>query len=143
MRLEGMNHEDAEDIASEAMAKVWQQWDRIKVMKSAEGYLFTTAYNSQRSLRRRMKSGLKALGTWRARAAGAPDPWTTSETRLILVPYLRALPVTQRKALVLTEWVGLSQDEVAGVLGVTRGTVAVLRGRAKTRIKELWEKPDE
>ncbi len=56
---------------------------------------------------------------------------------------LWALPETQHHAFVLRHWSGLSQDEIADVLGTTAGAVESLLVRARTTLLEDREHPTE
>lgn len=46
------NAAEGEDLAQEAMAKVLERWDRVSEMDDPEGYLYRTALNLHRKLRR-------------------------------------------------------------------------------------------
>ncbi len=56
---------------------------------------------------------------------------------------LWALPESQHHAFVLRHWSGLSQDEIAAVLGTTAGAVESLLVRARTTLLEDREHPTE
>src|SRR5919197_5730967 len=44
----------AEDLAQEAMARVFERWDRVSGMSSPQGYLYRTAVNLHRKRLRRL-----------------------------------------------------------------------------------------
>jgi hypothetical protein len=64
-----------------------------------------------------------------------PDP-TEAEALAEVRSTLWALPESQHHAFVLRHWSGLSQDEIADVLGTTPGAVESLLVRARTTLLE-------
>ena len=44
---------EAEDVMQEAFLKVWELWDRVRVMEDPTGYLYRTALNLYRKRLRR------------------------------------------------------------------------------------------
>jgi hypothetical protein len=52
------NPADAEDIAQEAMVKVWERWHRVRAMDSPEGYVYRVALN----LTFQLIAGRKGMG---------------------------------------------------------------------------------
>jgi RNA polymerase sigma factor (sigma-70 family) len=76
------------------------------------------------------------------------DPWDEVVDRLdsaaqvqTLVSALRALPVTERDALLLVAWEQLTPAEAAVVLGVPQGTVRSRLHRARSALRPLLEEP--
>jgi len=74
------------------------------------------------------------------------DPWDEVVDRLdsaaqvrTLVSALRALPVTERDALLLVAWEQLTPAEAAVVLGVPQGTVRSRLHRARSALRPLLE----
>ncbi|MBK8781314.1 MAG: sigma-70 family RNA polymerase sigma factor [Anaerolineales bacterium] len=53
--------------------------------------------------------------------------------------YIEKLPENYRTVLVLSEWVGLKNNEIAEILGVTLDAVKIRLHRAKTKLKEELE----
>ncbi len=122
---------EAADIAQEAMVRVYERWDRVRRMKSPEGYAYRVAVNLHR---RRLRS-LVRLGR---RSAGVPtrDPGERVETRTDVMRALLALPAGQRAALVLVEWLGMTGEEAGRVLGLKAGSVRARLHRARTALRE-------
>ena len=46
----------AEDVAQEALARVWDRWERVRTMRSPEAWTFTVAFNLAHSWFRRVRS---------------------------------------------------------------------------------------
>jgi len=123
---------EAEELAQEALARVFERWDRVREMDSPTGYLYRTALNLNRkrlrSLAIRLRRGISS--------APSPDPLASAETRADLHRLLDSIPPGQREALVLVEWVGFSADEAARVLGIASPTVRTRLHRARAALRK-------
>jgi DNA-directed RNA polymerase specialized sigma24 family protein len=81
------NVQEAEEVAQDAFLAVWERWDRVRAMEEPTGYLFRTAMNRLRSLRRRAaRAARRAIG----RAEGG-DPFAEADEREALAR-ARSLP---------------------------------------------------
>lgn len=115
----------AEELAQEALVRLWQRWDRMGRARdrSPDGWVWTVALNLSRSkLRRR---GAER----RARARRGPDPATTADEPsradvLAVRDAIRQLPDRQRTAVVLRYYADLPVSEVAQAMGCAEGTVS-------------------
>jgi len=124
------NRQEADDLAQDAMVRLFERWDRLSHVESKRAYLFTVAFNL---LRRRRKRDALLRKIVRAGAVdlGIQGPDNTHE----LLDSIANLPRAHREALILVEWLGFSSVEAAAVLHVKPGTV---RGRihaARARLK--------
>jgi RNA polymerase sigma-70 factor, ECF subfamily len=124
---------EAEDLAQEAMVRVYERWDRLSVGPSPVGYLYRTALNLHRSRGRRLAVRIRHA----ARSSPAADPLSAADDRDELGRMLSSLPETQRVALVLMEWLGMSADEASRALGIEPVSVRVRVSRAKAALREL------
>lgn len=124
---------EAEELAQEAMVRVYERWGRVSVMDSPTGYLFRTALNLHRSalrgLVRKVRGG--AEGSAPTDAIGAADE------RDALRRALATIPVGQRQALILVEWLSFTPEEAGHVLGIAAGSVRVRVSRAKNALRSL------
>jgi RNA polymerase sigma factor (sigma-70 family) len=121
--------ETASDIAQEAFVRAAARWP-IGSRDDVAAWLATVGIRlAIDELRRRRRWGFLQLreadATWAIRTD--PDLWKGIEQ---LDPRTRA-------ALILTTLDGYSQDEVARILGVPRGTVASWLFRARARLRPL------
>lgn len=124
---------EADDLAQEAMARVYERWGRVRAMESPAGYLYRTAFNLNRKRLRR-------LSRFRAPAARpVRDPADVAGDRARIRAILGSLPRAEREALVLVEWVGLDRSEAARLLGVRPGSLRVRLSRARARLAEMTE----
>lgn len=129
---------EAEDLAQEAFAKVFERWDTVAAMEAPAGYLHRTAMNLFRNQYRRAKV---AIG----RVVGhgpEQDVFKQVDDRDAAARALGALSARQRAALVLTEAFGYSGEETGGLLGVKASTVWVLTHQARTALRGTVEVTD-
>jgi RNA polymerase sigma factor (sigma-70 family) len=124
---------EAEDVAQEALARVYERWERVSAMSSPGGYLYRVALNVQRKRRRRPREpspgSLVGVGT---------DPARLVETRAEVTELLGGLPLGQRQALILVEWLGLDAFEAGRVLGIKAASVRVRVHRAKLTLRDRF-----
>ncbi len=130
---------EAEELGQEAMARAYERWGRISRMESPGGYVYGIALNLNRHRLRRI--GLRARA--RLRPEPADDVAARAEARSDLIRAMAALPLGQRAALVLVEWIGLSSEEAGRVLGIEAGAVRSRTSRARAVLKERLEVEDE
>jgi len=113
---------EAEDLAQEAFVRVYERWSHVREMESPTGYLYRTALNLHRKRLRRLAVEL------RKRAVRQDDDrgGDVADERLDLLRAVAALPIAQRQAVVLVDWLGFPPSEAAVLLGIAAGSV---RGR--------------
>lgn len=131
--------EEAEELAQEAMARAFERWDRVGTMDSPGGYVYRTALNLNRQrLRHLAVRARRLLG-----AARTADLESDSDVRTELFMALDALPRGQREALILVEWVGLSAEEAAQILGIAASSVRSRIHRARIWLRQKLEEPSD
>ena len=135
MYLISGTRDEAEELAQEAFVKVLERWDRVREMDNPSGYLYRTAVNTRRSVARRLR-----LAAQRALFLHSPDVIAQSDDRDQIRRALALLPVSQREAIVLVEWLGLTDAEAGRVLGVSAGAVRVRISRAKASLQTPMER---
>ena len=109
---------EAEDLAQEAFVRVYERWARVRQMESPTGYLYRTALNLHRKRLRRLVSKAR---TQRSVGDGVLTP-DVAEDRLDVLRAVAQLPLPQRQALVLVDWLGYGAEE-AGRAPRDRGRV--------------------
>jgi RNA polymerase sigma-70 factor, ECF subfamily len=125
---------EAEDVAQEAMVRVYERWERVSRMDAPAGYLYRIAMNLVRSRLRRLRRDHR-----RPLEIDHLDPITRAEDRADVVVMLARLPGQQRSALVLIDWLGFDADEAARVMGVKNSTMRVHLSRARKSFRALME----
>lgn len=118
----------------EAFLRVWERWDRVRNLENPTGYLYTTAYNLFRKYvsRLRRNVGRRIIGVVR-------DPIAEADERAIVLAALRHLPVRQRTALVLIEFLGYRSEEAGRLMGITATTVRVLASQGRSAMRKRLE----
>ena len=129
------NRTQAEDIAQEAMARTYERWRGIV---DPAGYVYRTAFNLRRSWLRR----LAVAAARRPAPTPAPDEVEAAERRVDALRALAQLPRTQREALVLIEWAGMTAEEAGRVLGIQPASVRGRVHRAKAALRQRMGGPD-
>lgn len=132
----GDRHE-AEDLAQDAFASVWERWDRVGAMENPAGYLHRTAVNAFRKRYRREQILRRLVPSLAPASASA-----STEAGLMLSEALRSLTPRQRAALVLTELLGYSASEAADILGVRPSTIGALRYQGRETLRKGSEPTD-
>lgn len=123
------NHMQAEDIAQEAMARTYERWRGIR---DPAGYVYRTAFNLHRGWLRR----LAMAASKRPELVPARDEVEVAERRVDALRMLAKLPRTQREALVLIEWAGMTAEEAGRVLGIQPVSVRGRVHRAKATLRQ-------
>jgi len=133
----GSTHE-AEDVVQEAFVRAYERWDQVMAAGNPEGYVYRIALNVHRGRLRRMAvAARKRLMLGRDQEKG--DDMAEVEERAVLRRCLDALSPKLREALVLVEWLGLSDEEAGAVLGVRAVTVRVRCSRARAALRPIFE----
>ncbi len=142
LRLLG-NHQDAEDVAQEALVTAWQQLPRFKARSSFSTWLYriVTSRALNRITRTRATESLDLLGDV-PKAADEPGQQTERDLTIDAVTdAVAALPPPQRVAIVLRHFEGLSNAEIARITASTIPAVRshLFRGRRTlSQTLEQW-----
>jgi RNA polymerase sigma factor (sigma-70 family) len=126
------NTHDADEVAQEAFARVWERWERVGKMVDPVGYLYRTAMSRYFQALRRSALALRH----RTIAAPSEDVLDHVELAAVVERLLLQLPARQRAALVVTELLGYDSIEAGRILGIRAGTVRRLASQAKSRLRE-------
>ena len=134
----------AEDVVQDSFAAMHGGWQRLKDPDKALAYLRQAVVNRSRSV-------LRHRDVVDRHPQEPPPDMPSAEygalvllERSTLVAALRKLTGRQREAIVLRYYAGLSEAEIAGVMGISRGAVKshTARGMAVLRA-ELEQKPGD
>jgi len=124
---------EGEDLAQEAMARVFERWDRVSGMDDPEGYLYRTALNLHRNAIKRL-----AMAARRREAPQATDEAGMTERRIELLRAIRPLPRTQREVLMLVGWLGYTAEEAGSLLGIDAASVRGRLHRARASLRKTY-----
>lgn len=124
----------AEDLLQVSLVKLYVAWPRIHGAGREEAYarqiIVRATIDESRRPWRREKPGLED----RDAEARSPLPY---EERSALFDALQALPVMQRKVVVLRHWLGLSVEETAHELRINPGTVKSHSSRGLAALRDV------
>jgi RNA polymerase sigma-70 factor (ECF subfamily) len=147
------NEEDARDVAQDAFLKAFARLDRFDGRSAFFTWLYriaaNTAMDHNKKWRRRptpLSLQAESPGAEDDRpavmpVASGPSPLEraqASELRERVDEALEAMPPVYREVLVLREIEGLSYDDIARTLRVSRGTVESRLFRARERLRERF-----
>lgn len=130
------NAADAEDVAQEAMLRVWTHAPRWQPLAAFRTWLTRIVVNL--CLDRKRKAQWVDLDTVGEIADPAPDAGETAERNerdRLVDQAIGQLPDRQRTAIVLTYGDGMSNAEVAEIMGTTVSAVETLLVRGKQGLR--------
>jgi RNA polymerase sigma-70 factor (sigma-E family) len=132
------NWHTAEDLTQAALTKLYLAWRRMDRVGSVDAYarqvLLRTFLDERRRPWRRERSSAEPPD----RQAPVDGPGGVDE-RMALATALRALPRTQRAAVVLRYWCDLDIKDTAAALGVSEGTVKSASARGLAALREVLQ----
>ena len=131
----------AEDVVQDAFLGLYRHWRRVKEPSKAVAYLRSAVFNGCRDVLRR--HSLRSRPDWIAAVAPGEAPSAEamallSEDQRRLLNGLSQLPVRQREALVCRFYLGLSEEETATAMHVSRGTVKSTSSRAIAALGRMY-----
>jgi len=133
------NPEDAKDLTQEIFLKAFQQIPRQNGDFHLEPWLYRVAVNTCLDhLRSSKRHAVVALADHEEQAS-ATDTFEQAETGRLVEETLRQLSDRHRLALVLKDLHGLRHEEIAGILGISRGAAETLLFRAREAFRRVFE----
>ena len=116
----------SEDLAAEALARTFAHWADVKNLPHRDAWVLRVATNL----------ALNHVGRRRHQMPAQPEQAAVDVVlRVALVQALRELSRRQREIIVLRHIVGMSEAEIAQVLGIGEGTVKTHTRRALDRLR--------
>jgi RNA polymerase sigma-70 factor (ECF subfamily) len=130
------NAADAEDVAQEAMLRVWTHAPRWQPLAAFRTWLTRVVVNLCLDRKRRAPwVALEAAGEIVDPAPGATDKAEQDERERLVNAAIAELPARQRMAIVLTYGDGMSNAEVADILDTSVSAVETLLVRGKQNLR--------
>ncbi len=129
--------QNAEDILQEALADVYQRWNKVKDHENPEAYVIRVMVSKHTDLRRKWWRRQQENETAWDFAEGVRNIADQSDEviqRLLVQSALKTLTAAQRAVLVLIYEHGLVLREVADILELPMGTVASHLARGKAAV---------
>src|SRR5262249_6476588 len=134
---------DGEDVVQETFAKAIEA-SLAAPPDNLKAWLFRIAHNAALDLLRRRAREQARFSN--EELPTMPDSAPPIDQRLAAATTLRAfmrLPVPQRSSVILADVLGHSAEEVAAILGSTVSAVKASLHRARARLHELADTPDD
>ena len=121
----------AEELAQEALARVWRDWKRVRRMEHPDAWTFSVGFNLARTLWRRKA----AEGRARERLSQEPRPEEDVADRETVRAAMKELPHRQRQAIILRYYLGYSYSEIAAAMDCPDATARSYVRRALQRMR--------
>ena len=153
-----VGEDEVEDLTQEVFIKVGQALESFRGESQLSTWLYRIATNAaldrlrspsfQRIAQERLSDDSIEKGE---EDVDARDVWTGEKKPLVeqqiireemndcIRGYVEKLPENYRTVLVLSEWEGLRNNEIAEILGITLDTVKIRLHRGKEKLKEELE----
>ncbi len=126
--------DDASDVVTESMVRVFDESFDVQGIANLRAYLFKAVYRQAIDHQRSRSRRKRREGRYADRSSGgAPRDETAAVAARTA---LARLSEQQRGAVFLTYWLGLSPSEIAVELGVSEGTIRKQLARARARLRE-------
>jgi RNA polymerase sigma-70 factor (sigma-E family) len=115
----------AEDVVQDVYASLHTRWSQIAARDAVLPYVRAAVLNGCRSVLRRRAVARRVGAAHRDEppAKSAENEVILSEDRRQVLAALARLPRRRREVLILRYYLGLSEAEIAAVLGISPGTV--------------------
>lgn len=132
----------AEDVVHDAFLSLYRAMPRLSDRNQILPYLRTCVINGSRSVLRSRRRALLRKRHHEPPASSAESDVMTGEDRRAVMAAIQRLPRRAREVIVLRYYLDLSYQEIAAVLGVSRGTVSSTASRGLAAVaRELKEDP--
>ena len=129
------NRHEAEELAQDAFVRAYERWSLVLKADNRPGYVYRIALNLYRSkLRRAARAARKVITP-----TPEPDAIEAMADRDAISRALGALSEGQREAVVMVEWLGMTDDEAGALLGISPVTVRVRIHRARAILRPLLQ----
>lgn len=128
----------AEELAQEALVRIFRDWERVRKMASPEAWSYRVAINLAHSHYRRRSAWRRARSRMEARA-GAGQTMPDTADAVAVRTALQALPARQRKVLVLRYYADLSIAELADALDISVSAAKSRSHRATAALREVLD----
>lgn len=131
--LTGSQHA-AEDLVQTTLTKLYLAWDRIADREHVDAYARRALVNEHRSTWRRTSRRPEVLSD--TPPDSGHEPAVYDGEREAVWRFVQGLPPRQRAVIVLRYYEDLSEAEIAGLLGISTGTVKSQASRALVALRD-------
>ena len=135
------NSEDAKDVTQDTFVLLWEGRERLNPHTSLKGYVGTMAknlaINTFRAQSKRLESDADPYDVPHGFAEDADGVLISRETEILIAHAIRSMPAQRRRVFELSREEGLTHNEIAERLNISRNTVITHLNRAKEEIKSV------
>jgi RNA polymerase sigma-70 factor (ECF subfamily) len=124
---------EAHELAQETLARAWSRWDRVQHYDHQDAWARKVLRNLVIADWRRSRRRELPLSATITAAPGSEDAIVA---HLDVTAALRSIPLRQRHAIVLHDFVGLTIAVIAKEMGVPQGTVKAWLSRGRAAVAE-------
>ena len=135
----GLSMHDCEEIVQETFLALFQHLRRGRSRRNLQAWLFRVAHNLGLRKRQRTRKTEEIGDSVIDPTPNPEDQFATSQTQRRLLAAVDALPELDRRCLALRAE-GLRYREIAEILDISLGGVALALGRALARIARVAER---
>ncbi len=133
------NVEDAEEVMQDAFLSLWENREKLDENRSLKGYVGTTARNLAvnmiRSRYKHVESSADIQLYYNEFADDADSTFISRETEILIAHAVRRMPAQRRRVFEMSREEGLTHNEIAERLNISRNTVITHLNRAKEEIR--------
>jgi RNA polymerase sigma-70 factor (sigma-E family) len=135
----------AEDVVQDAFIGMYRRWASLRDKDKALGYLRNSVLNGCRTAHRNRTrhSRVLLLAPGTDGIVSAEESVLVGEANREVLAALRALPARQREAVVLRHYLGLTEEEAAQTMQVTRGTIKSATSRGLSSLARILKEEAE
>lgn len=133
-----MEKTTAEDLTQDVFLKIWKNSEKWKPSAKLSTWLYQVTYHTYVDKKRRKRSEVSddVLRDFPDRRENPEEAVIKADTSLRVVHAINSLPESQKEALVLCYYQGLSSKEAAIVMETSSGAVESLLFRARKTLKK-------
>jgi len=132
----------ADDLTADALLAAWRQWDTVRASDHPLAYVRRVVINMAATRVRRLVRERRWLVMFQSEAMEVTTG-TDSAAVVDVRSALLRLPAGRRACVVLRYAFDLSEHEVAGLLGVSVGTVKSQTSKGAEQLRRVLGAPDE
>lgn len=130
----------AEDVVHDAFAALQQRWAVLDDPAAAAGYLSVSVANGARSVLRRRRVAFRHLRVAEPESTAPADAATLlADEHRAVVEAVRQLPKRQQEVVILRYWADMSEEQIAHIMGIARGTVKSSAARGLANVQRQLE----
>jgi len=131
---------DVDEVVQDTFVQVWRNLGHFRAESSPFTWVYRIAVNE--ALMRRRRRHLQTTELREETATATRDAFAASDLRSFLLERLRELPIEHRVPVVLRDIEGLSNHEVAEVLGISLAAAKSRIHRGRMQLREDFERWD-